>query len=598
MKKIDDIPDNNLNLLISNLENELSKLKLDGKGLESDIIKLKKQESRYYNLFKNSTVAIWEEDFSEAYRVLKKLPCHTKEEYTVYLDKNPKILQELIDKIKILDINQSAVELFNAAKKEDILESLDKIFIQESYNTLRDQFITIAVGDFSYECETMGRRFNGEEFHIMLSAFFPDKHGKSVFITMVEITNRIKKEKEQDIILQKIVEQKKNADILIDITFALASKTDKNDILDSILEQIEKIVPYSSANIMLIKDETFTVARHRGYDKFGAANFMTQFAEKIASERIAPTLLNGKQIRIIDDTKSYPNWKQFPETKYISSLLSIPINWQGTTLGVLNLDSNRKHTFSNKDAIKLKPIIYAAAISIQKARLFEQINKDIAERKITEENLRMALKEKDLLLQEIHHRVKNNLTIIIALINLQDTKLTNPSEIELFEELNQRIHSIALVHEKLYENHNLANIDFYSYTTDLIISIQAVLIYRSDIKFNTDIPHDIYFGLDTLIPLGLILNELITNSLKYAFKDSGGEISVSLVESKIDNCSTITIKDNGTGYPQNVINGNNEQLGLLLVNSLTSQINGSVNYFNKNGAVVTINIPTAENTNG
>ncbi len=577
--------------IITNLEYELSSLETENLGLKADLNKLKKQKSRYYNMFKNSTVAIWEEDFSEAFTILKALPYQTEKDYSEYLDNNPQFLKKLISTIKILEINKTVVELFSAETKEHLLNSLDEIFIKESFDTLRDQFVTMATGGFHYEGETIGRRLNGEEFHIILSAFFPEKHGNPVFITMIEITDRIEKEKEQDKILKEILEQKNNADTLIDITFALASKTNTLDVLDSILEQTKKVVPYTSANIMLYNNNIFTVARHRGYDKFGAADFMTQFAEKVASEGIATTLRDSKSIHIIGDTKLYPNWKQFPATKYINSLLSVPIEWQGTTIGLLNLDSNKKNAFSEKDANKLKPISHAAAISIHKAKLFEQIEKDILDRKNTENNLKLALKEKEILLQEIHHRVKNNLTIIIALINLQDTKFTRPAEIELFEDLNKRIHSIALVHEKLYENYNLTNIDFNTYTYDLLDSIQAILIFRSDINIKIDIPQNIYFNLDKLIPLGLILNELITNSLKYAFPDSGGNVLISLKKALKNNYLILTAEDSGIGYPENVINGETTQLGLLLVNSLVLQINGSIKYSNINGAKTSITIP-------
>ena len=577
--------------IITNLEYELSSLETENLGLKADLNKLKKQKSRYYNMFKNSTVAIWEEDFSEAFTILKALPYQTEKDYSEYLDNNPQFLKKLISTIKILEINKTVVELFSAETKEHLLNSLDEIFIKESFDTLRDQFVTMATGGFHYEGETIGRRLNGEEFHIILSAFFPEKHGNPVFITMIEITDRIEKEKEQDKILKEILEQKNNADTLIDITFALASKTNTLDVLDSILEQTKKVVPYTSANIMLYNNNIFTVARHRGYDKFGAADFMTQFAEKVASEGIATTLRDSKSIHIIGDTKVYPNWKQFPATKYINSLLSVPIEWQGTTIGLLNLDSNKKNAFSEKDANKLKPISHAAAISIHKAKLFEQIEKDILDRKNTENNLKLALKEKEILLQEIHHRVKNNLTIIIALINLQDTKFTRPAEIELFEDLNKRIHSIALVHEKLYENYNLTNIDFNTYTYDLLDSIQAILIFRSDINIKIDIPQNIYFNLDKLIPLGLILNELITNSLKYAFPDSGGNVLISLKKALKNNYLILTAEDSGIGYPENVINGETTQLGLLLVNSLVLQINGSIKYSNINGAKTSITIP-------
>ena len=585
-----------MNPLIIDLENQLTLLGNEQNSLNKGIEELIKQESRFYNMFKNSAVAIWEGDFSEAYVVLEKLPCNTKEEYIKYLDEHPELLKELIDKIMILDINEAALTLLGVESKEQLLSSLDKLFIEESFNTLRDQFVTMAIGGYHYECKTIGRKFNGTLFHILLTAFFPDKQGKSAFISMRDITDRIEREQHQAKLLQETAEQEKIADILMDITFTLASMTDQDSILDTILKQVEKIVPYSCANIMLLQDSRLIIVRHRGYDKFGAADFMNEFSKEISSMNVPKTFVDKSQTQIINDTKNYPGWKILPETSYIKSILSMPIEWQGDVIGLLNLDSDKKSAFSQKDVKKLKTISHAASISLQKARLFEQIEKDIEERKKTEETLRLSLKEKEVLLQEIHHRVKNNLTIIIALINLQDAKLSNPAEVELFEELSQRIHSIALVHEKLYENYDLSSIGFYSYTYDLINSIRAVLVYRSDIKVEIDIPQNIYFDLDILIPLGLVLNELFTNSLKYAFPETGGEISVSL--DTTEQYFTLTVSDNGIGYPEDVLKEGNTHLGLILVNSLVEQIKGSIRLNNIDGASATIRFPGSEDQNG
>ncbi len=578
---------------IVDLENQLTQLENEQNSLKSSIKELEDQESRFYNMFKNSSVAIWEEDFSEAYMALEKLPCNTRTEYTEYLDEHPVILKELIGKIKIMDINEATVTLFNAENKDHLLSSMDKIFISESFNTLRDQFTIIATGGYHYECETIGHRFGGSEFHVLLTAFFPNKHDKLGFITMMDITDRFEKEQQHAKLLKETIEQKKIVDILMDITFSLSSKTNQNDILDTILEQIEELVPYSSANIMLHQGNNLVVVRHRGYDKFGAAEFMDKFSEKIVFMGAAKTFVDSSQMQIIEDTNTYPGWKKFPQTPYIQSILSIPIEWQGKVIGLLNLDSNKKSTFSQKDAEKLKILGHAAAITLQKAELFKQIEKDIEKRKKTKETLKFALEEKEILLQEIHHRVKNNLTIIISLISLQNAKSSNAFEVELFEELSQRIHSIALVHEKLYENHNLSNIDFYEYTYDLINSIRDVLAYRSDIRILIDIPQNIYFDLDKLIPLGLSLNELITNSLKYAFPKSGGEISVSL--DKTDHYFTLSVNDNGIGYPDDVLAKENTHLGLILVNSLVEQIKGSISLNNSGGASATIRFSDSEN---
>lgn len=592
MKKTVDTPDMIQNSSITALKTEISQLDEERKTLKISLKNLENKEIRYHNIFKNSAVALWEEDFSKAYIMLKKLPCKTKQEYSDYLDKNPHLLNKLFKSIKILDVNDATIKNHGAKDKEELLSSIDKIFSEESFTTLRDQFASLASGAHYYRCETTGYKLNGDKFYVLLTAFFPNNKGKKVFITTIDISDRIRKEKSQVNNLKEIEGKKKIADILMEITFALASKTDQNDILNTILEQTDKVVPYSSANIMLIKNNKLIVAKHRGYDKFGADKFMTKFAADIATTGAAKTFRDNHQTQIIEDTQVSDDWNIFPETSYIKSFLSMPIQWQGNLIGLLNLDSTQKGNFSQNDINILKPINRAAAISIQKAQLLLQAENEIEERKKTEEILKKALKEKETLLQEIHHRVKNNLTIIIALINLQDTKSSNSAEIELFEELNQRIHSIALVHEKLYENHDLSSIDFSSYASDLFNSIRSVMVFNRDIIFNIEIPDNIFFSLDILIPLGLTLNELLTNSLKYAFPKEGGNISL-ILEIR-DNFYILSVIDKGIGYPQDVIEGNSNQLGLILVRSLVDQINGTLEIKNKEGASVTIKFPLLE----
>jgi two-component sensor histidine kinase/putative methionine-R-sulfoxide reductase with GAF domain len=592
LKKTVDTPDNYSSISIADLEMQIHRLEEEQDSLKESIRILEKKESRYQNIFKNSAVALWEEDFSEAYAILEKLPEKTQKEYSDYLDKNPQVLNKLFNTIKVLDVNEATLKLHGAKDKEELFASFDKIFSKDSYTTIRDQFASLASGAHQYKCETTGQKLNGDKFHVMLTAFFPNNKGEKVFITTMDISDRIARENKQTRTLMEIQEKKKIADILMEITFVLASKTDQNDILETILEQTEKVVPFSSANIMLIEKNKLIVTKHRGYDKFGAEKFMTKFAEDIASTGAAKTFRDNHKTQIIKDTKKSEGWKNFPETAYIRSFLSMPIAWQGNIIGLLNLDSSQKENFSQNDINILKPISQAAAISIQKARLFLQAENEIKERKKTENLLSKSLKEKEILLQEIHHRVKNNLTIIIALINLQDTKSSNSAEAELFEELNQRIHSIALVHEKLYENQDLSSIDFFSYVYDLFNSIRSVMIFRSDIKFNIDIPENIYFNIDMLIPLGLTLNELLTNSLKYAFPEAGGEISLKL--EKKDKYFKLSVSDSGIGYPEQVLEGKNFQLGLILVRSLVDQINGTLTVSNKNGAFVTIKFPVME----
>ena len=574
---------------IKDLENQLSELKDKEIYLSNSIKKLKDKKKKFYNIFKQSTASLWEEDFSNAYTILKKLPCRNVKEYNDYLDKHPKLLKKLISKIKINNVNKATLNMMGIKNKKQLLSSMDKIFIEESFSVLKDQFIALATGEYHYECETLGRKLNGEEIQILVTVFFPDKEGKSALISMMDISDRVENDKQKEKLLKEIEEKKKIASILMDITFSMSAKNKQEDIFNSVLEQIENVIPYSSANLMILMDNKLIVARHRGYEKFGAADFMNNFGDVITSKGAVKAFLENSKIQLIKDSGTYPDWVEFPQTSYIKSALSMPVEWSGDTIGLINIDSKNTNTFSWEDASKLSIICSAAAISIQRARLFEQKKNELKKRKLNEKILANALKEKGLLLQEIHHRVKNNLTIIIALINMGN------SNNQLFDELSQRVYSIALIHEKMYENNDLASIDFYYYVEDLFSSIRSVMVYRSDIKFYIKIEKNIYFSLDKLVPLGLILNELLTNSLKYAFKDKEGSITLTL--EKINTNYILNYYDTGIGYPINVLKYKETNLGLLLAGSLVDQINGTVEYSNKNGARTLIKFTDLENKN-
>lgn len=201
---------------------------------------------------------------------------------------------------------------------------------------------------------------------------------------------------------------------------------------------------------------------------------------------------------------------------------------------------------------------------------------DITERKNAEKQLLTALKEKEVLLQEIHHRVKNNLQIITSLLNLQSRLLKDKQAIEMFEVSKTRIRSMALVHEKLHLSKDLNKVDFFSYVKSLVsqlIGIYGIDSSMIDIVVNAA---EIFLDINTAIPCGLIVNELVSNSLKYAFSESGnGKILIDIRSYK-DNRFKLIVQDDGIGLPEHLDVFNTESLGLQLVVMLTEQLQGSM----------------------
>ena len=201
--------------------------------------------------------------------------------------------------------------------------------------------------------------------------------------------------------------------------------------------------------------------------------------------------------------------------------------------------------------------------------------RDITERKQVEEQIRQSLREKETLIKEVHHRVKNNLAVVSSLLSLQAKQIKDDSLKEMFEDSQQRIKSIALVHEKLYRSKDLSRIDFRDYITTIVGELRSSY-WRAGGEIGVNISaDDICLDIDTAIPCGLIINELVTNSLKYAFPGSrSGELGVSLA--KFDTLYTLMVKDNGIGLPAGFDHTRTGTLGLQLVEALTRQLRGTL----------------------
>jgi PAS domain S-box-containing protein len=202
---------------------------------------------------------------------------------------------------------------------------------------------------------------------------------------------------------------------------------------------------------------------------------------------------------------------------------------------------------------------------------------DITDRKQAEEQIKQNLKEKEILLSEIHHRVKNNMQVISSLLKLQSAKIEDKKYLDMFKDSENRIKSMALVHEKLYQSKDFASIDFNGYVKSIANPlIRNHTVNPDRIKLNIEI-EDVPLELDNAIPCGLIINELISNSLKYAFpKDREGGIDIVLKAINSDEIE-LTVSDDGIGIPAEIDIGKTESLGLQLVQILAeNQLDGTL----------------------
>lgn len=215
---------------------------------------------------------------------------------------------------------------------------------------------------------------------------------------------------------------------------------------------------------------------------------------------------------------------------------------------------------------------------------------DITHRKQMEAQIKDSLEEKKMLLKEIHHRVKNNLMIISSLLNLQSGYINDEESKEIFKESENRARSMALIHERLYESTDLKNIDFGEYIQTLVYELFDTYSDgsgRVNLKINVE---DIGMDINTAIPLSLVINELVTNSLKYAFPEGRtGDIEIDFYST--DNAYKLIVNDTGVGLPKDLDYTKTDSLGLQLVTNLTDQINGEIKLDRTRGTTFNITFP-------
>lgn len=264
--------------------------------------------------------------------------------------------------------------------------------------------------------------------------------------------------------------------------------------------------------------------------------------------------------------------------------------------GLLIVHACTPRDWQQPEADLLQQIASQLAIAIQQADLYSQVQTELEERRQAESSLRASLQEKEVLLKEVHHRVKNNLQIISSLLRMQARKVSDLSTATLFQEAQNRVQSMAIIHEHLYQSSNLAQINFNDYLQTLLNNLfrsygvdpQQILL---DIKIDS-----INLPLNTAIPCGLIINELVSNMLKYAFPlGQPGTITIRLSSQTVENSSdfqgVLVIGDNGVGMSPDIDWQTTPSLGLRIVRNLVDQMQGTLTLNRDRGTFFRLTFP-------
>ncbi len=376
-------------------------------------------------------------------------------------------------------------------------------------------------------------------------------------------------------------------EILRKIDSAVLEAQLPQEIAQTTLACLRYLITYEYAGILEFDFNTATAVILSNYSPFGAN------IEHLADIPLADLdLVSMRQPTIINDIElpaQPPRFLQFINSTGIRSLILMPLLEQGQAIGLFYIGSLRPNAFSAEYIEMISEVTCSLAVAIRQARLHEAL-------RIQAEKLSSSLQEKEVLLKEVHHRVKNNLQIISSLLNLQSAFIKDEQILEIFRDSQYRVRSMALIHEKLYLSNNLAEINFAEYIYSLVNTIFRTMgMQRRGINVQIQ-AENILLKIDAAVPCGLIVNELVSNTLKHAFPNGNTGVVQVQLNAGANGHIMLSVADNGVGLPPGLNFKETESLGLQLVNSLVRQLGGVIDLDQNSGTKFTITF-TDDNQN-
>jgi two-component sensor histidine kinase len=363
------------------------------------------------------------------------------------------------------------------------------------------------------------------------------------------------------------------------------------EILEALIRSVEKQIDGSSASLLL-KD-----AGAGSFHHVAAPNLPTSYTTALDLAHGGPFNImafsptdDGQNV-IVSDITHDPSWADYQELATANGLRSC---WStevsaadGTTQGVLAVYARRPREITDREIGVCEQFAHLASVILGRKR---------AEDALKGMNLKLqeSLHEKESLLKEVHHRVKNNLQLISSMLSLQASRITDTAVAELFSESRNRVRSMALVHENLYRAGNFSRISMLTHIETLSASlVRAYGLNGGNIELKTDV-EDVLLDLDIAIPVGLIVNELTSNALKHAFPGGrGGCVYIGLRRLGPTRCE-LAVRDDGIGIEETIDPRHSDSMGLQLVHDLTEQLRGSMSVTREQGTTFTLSFDSGD----
>jgi len=463
---------------------------------------------------------------------------------------------------EIIERNKAEKELRQIQEytRNIINSSLDMIVATDVNHNI-NEFNAAAEATFGYSREEiMGKH---------ISILFSEES------EMEKVLNRIQ---EQGSMANEVINRRKDGTFFISFLSASLLKNENGEIIGAMGVSRDITALKKAEEELRLSEERHRAIYDQAYIGIARIAKMGRFL-----------LVNERLCNMFDYTADELYKKTFYELGLPDEVEESLVDWDELLSGKIS-NFSREQTYVRKDGSLLSANVTVSLVrdTNNNPNYFVAVFEDITERKEYERQLEQSIKEKEVLLKEVHHRVKNNMQVISSILNLQSSYITDEHALSIIRESQDRIKSMSFVHESLYQSDTLSEVNFAEY----IENITRNLYYsygRSqggiELEFELE---KIFLNLDTSIPCGLIINELMSNAMKYAFQGRPiGKVRISL--SKLsDGRLKLIVADNGIGLPPELDIENAESLGLQLVTTLITQISGELEIDNDNGTTFTI----------
>lgn len=468
-----------------------------------------------------------------------------------------------------LQLQREIIERSKAEKELRQAQQYTRSIIDSSLDMIVATDIDFNINEFNAAAEATFGYTRQEIIGQHLSVLFSDEH------EMRKVLGRIT---ESGSLANEIINRKKDGTFFISFLSASVIKNEKGEIVGAMGVSRDITALKKAEEELRLSEE-----RHRAiYDQayIGIARIAKMGRFLLVNERLCDML---------DYTAEELYKKTFYELALPEEVEESLIDWDQLLSGRIR-NFSREQTYVRKDGQLLSANVTVSLVrdTNDSPNYFVAVFEDITERKEYERQLEESVKEKEVLLKEVHHRVKNNMQVISSILNLQSSYIEDETALGILRESQDRIKSMSFVHESLYQSKTLSEVNFAEYIQNITRNLYHSYARPEggiDLQFDLE---SIYLNLDTSIPCGLIINEVVSNSLKYAFLGrERGVIAIQFAKLS-DGKLKLIVSDDGIGLPDSFDIENAESLGLQLVTTLVTQISGQLEIDNSAGTKFTI----------